>query len=277
MLEPDKNGAVSGSTIWASKPSVLPARLTKGATVTYSRRSEDTSASEAAPIPHHSTLNPQLTSKPLEHPKKSSGEGHQEPSTNPSREPESRQGKSPPHFRGVRVRRPIDAAKEAISVVQLAERLSGPGTRRGKEVFFRCPFHDDRNPSLRVDPDKGVWYCDPCAVGGNVVELARRAWGHTDDGQGAAEAAAFLLMEFGHKVPQHPPSWFRKQERQRAVRDTIDEARVEVLLRRLWLWIFEPILADLEDADERERVGDELWAKVLPRAKQLVEERGGKS
>jgi len=175
----------------------------------------------------------------------------------------------------VSVVRPIDAAKEAVSVVELAERLSGPGTRRGKEVSFRCPLHEDSNPSLRVNPDKDVWYCDPCGVGGGVVELARRAWGHTNDGQGAAEAAAFLLMEFGHEVPQHPPNWFRKQERQRALRDAIDEARVEVLMRRLWLWIFEPILADLEDADERERVGDQLWAKVLPRAKQLGEERGG--
>jgi hypothetical protein len=218
-----------------------------------------------------------LISKSLENPKKSSGEDHQKPFTNPSHERESREVQQPPHFRGVSHVRPIDAAKEAVSVVELAERLSGTGTRRGKEVFFRCPYHDDRNPSLRVDPDRGVWYCDPCAVGGDVVELARRAWGHTNDGQGAAEAAAFLLMEFGHEVPQRPPSWFRKQERQRALRDAIDEARVEVLIRRLWRRVIEPILADLEDADERERVGDELWAKVLPRAKQLVEERGGKS
>ena len=80
-------------------------------------------------------------------------------------------------------------------------------------------------------------------------------------------------MEFGHEVPQHPPSWFRKQERQRAVRDAIDEARVEVLMRRLWLWIFEPILADLEDAEERTRMGNELWAKVWPLAVRLIDER----
>ena len=243
----------------------------------YPRQLEHTSTNGAAPNPHHSTLDPRLTPKPLENTKKSSGKSHQKPFTKPSHERESREGQPPPHFRGASVVRPIDAAKVTVSVVELAERLCGPGTRRGKEVFFRCPFHDDRNPSLRVNPDKGVWYCDVCAVGGDVVELARRAWGHTDDGQGAAEAAAFLLMEFGHKVPQRPPSWFRKQERQRALRDAIDEARVEVLMRRLWRWVIEPILADFEDADERERVGDELWAKVLPQAKQLVEERGGKS
>jgi CHC2 zinc finger len=199
----------------------------------YPRKLEHTSTSEAAPNPHHSTLNPRLISKSLENPKKSSGEDHHKPFTNPSHERESWEVQPPPHFRGVSVGRPIDAAKEAVSVLELAERLSGPGTRSGTEVYFRCPFHDDRNPSLRVNADRGVWYCDVCAVGGDVVELARRAWGHTDDGRGAAEAAAFLLMEFGHAVPQHPPSWFRKQERQRAVRDAIDEARVEVLMRRL--------------------------------------------
>jgi hypothetical protein len=41
--------------------------------------------------------------------------------------------------------------------------------------------------------------------------------------------------------------------------------------------VYEPILADLEDANEREKLGDELWAKVLPLARRLVEELGGNS
>jgi hypothetical protein len=46
-------------------------------------------------------------------------------------------------------------------------------------------------------------------------------------------------------------------------------------MRRLWRWIFEPILADLEDAEEQARVANELWATVRPLAVRLVEDRNG--
>ena len=36
-------------------------------------------------------------------------------------------------------------------------RLKGQRWRAGAEVKARCPFHDDRNPSLSVNFDKGVW------------------------------------------------------------------------------------------------------------------------
>src|SRR5215203_980634 len=98
-----------------------------------------------------------------------------------------------PEHRGAAIVKPIQAAKKAVKVEELAERLAGPGVRRGCEVAFRCPLYDDHDPSLRVDQERGVWYCDPCAVGGNVVELARRVWGYPDCGRGAAEAAVFLL------------------------------------------------------------------------------------
>ena len=88
-----------GSTLWASNPSVLPVRPTKGATVTYSRKLEHTSTNGATPNPHNATLTPGLTpetSKPLENRKKTCGKGHQKPSTNPSHERESREGQPPP-------------------------------------------------------------------------------------------------------------------------------------------------------------------------------------
>jgi hypothetical protein len=89
---------------------------------------------------------------------------------------EARESQSPPtSFRGVSIVKPIEAARALVSVSELAERLSGAaGVRAGREELFLCPLHDDHNPSLRVDPHKGLWYCDPCALGGDVVELARR-------------------------------------------------------------------------------------------------------
>ena len=85
----------------------------------------------------------------------------------------------------------IEAAKRAVPVIALAERELGPGVRRGREVFFRCPFHDDRSPSLRINVEKGVWLCDPCGrLGGDVVRLARLPWRYERDDVAAAE----LLM-----------------------------------------------------------------------------------
>jgi hypothetical protein len=179
--------------------------------------------------------------------------------------------------RGVSYTRPIDAAKEAVPVVDLADRLVGAGGLRrvGKEWAGRCPLpdHEDRSPSFTVNAEKNLWFCHGCLHGGDVVDLARLAWGYDD--REAHTAAAYLLMEFGHPVPERPPPWFRKQERQRPIRDAIEEARIEVLMRRLWRWVFEPVLADIEDADERARVGNELWAKVYPLAVRLIEDRRG--
>jgi CHC2 zinc finger len=177
-----------------------------------------------------------------------------------------------PRYAGRSYRRPIDEAKRLVPVPDLAEKLSGaPGVRRGRELVFICPLHDDHNPSLRVDPDKGVWFCNPCLVGGDVVELARLAWGYVE--VEAHTAAAMLLMEFGHEVPQRPPSWFRKQERQRAMRGVIEDARVEVMTRRLWRWIFEPIVAEIEEPTERLEMADELWGRVVPLAAKLLKDR----
>jgi DNA primase len=153
-------------------------------------------------------------------------------------------------YRGVSYTRPIDAAKEAVTVEELAERLSGaPGVWRGRELAFVCPLHDDHDPSLRVDPERGVWFCDPCLVGGDVVELARLAWGY--DQCEAHDAAAMLLMEFGHELPKRPASSARKQERQVRIRDALEEAKVRRVQRRLYRWLFAPIIARFEDEDER--------------------------
>jgi DNA primase len=184
-----------------------------------------------------------------------------------------------PRYRGVSYTKPIDAAKEAVLVIDLADRLAGPGKMRrvGKTWATNCllPNHEDRTPSFVVYPETNSWFCHGCLRGGDVVELARLAWGY--DQRDAHLAAAMLLMEFGHEVPPRPPAWFRHQKRHKPIRDAIEDVRLEVMMRRLWRWVFEPILADLEDPDERVRLGDELWAKVEPLARQLVDEREGNS
>ena len=179
------------------------------------------------------------------------------------------EGDSPPSRpRGVSHTKPIDAAKEAVSVPELVERLSGPGVRRGKEVFFRCPLHDDRNPSLRVDPEKQVWYCDPCGVGGDVVELARLTWDHDY----AVSAAADLLLSFGHPLPERPPSWFRRQERHASVREAIDRERVEHIRMLVFRLVWVPWLRTLPSW-VRDEAKESAWDRSWNIALRLYESR----
>jgi hypothetical protein len=71
-------------------------------------------------------------------------------------------------------------------------------------------------------------------------------------------AAAELLHEFGHEIPQRPASWHRKNERQKPIRDAIQEARVRHTQRRLFR-IFMPMIEELEDENERREEADYLW------------------
>jgi len=162
-------------------------------------------------------------------------------------------------YRSVSYTRPIDEAKRLVPIPDLAEKLAGPGVRRGCEIAFRCPLHDDHDPSLRVDPDKGVWFCDPCLVGGDVVELARLAWGY--DQREAHVAATMLLMEFGCEVPQRPPAWFRKQERQKPRREAVEEVKMNVVRRRLFRHLILPLIDAIEDEEEHNRELDRAWGE----------------
>lgn len=165
----------------------------------------------------------------------------------------------------------ISEARRLVPVEVLAERLTGPGERRGREVYFRCPLHDDTNPSLRVNPETGVWYCDPCGVGGDVIELARLAWGC--ERREAPMAAAALLNEFGCEIPPRSPSWFRRQERQRPVRDKIEETLISYTQRRIYRWFFKDLADAVEDPDERREEARKLWTDAGELAALIVASR----
>lgn len=89
---------------------------------------------------------------------------------------------TPPRRRGqTRTARPapealdIPAARRA-DILAVAVRLGlGEPRKAGRnEYVVRCPFHDDRRPSLRLRADAGLWHCFPCGIGGDVIELVRR-------------------------------------------------------------------------------------------------------
>lgn len=170
--------------------------------------------------------------------------------------------KERPERRGVSRRLVIDEAKEKVATIDLADRLCRPGRlrRRGKEWAGLCPLpgHEEKTPSFTLNPEKNVFWCFGCLRGGDVVELARFAWGY--DKSEAPMAAAHILREFGHEIPPRPESWFRKQERQRPTRGGIERVLREAKRRRLFRWCVLPIIDAIVDEEERQQELERAWS-----------------
>ena len=83
------------------------------------------------------------------------------------------------HYRRATHRPPLDVeAARAIPVVKVAERLGlGSPKRQGTEYTLRCPLHDDSRPSMRLNPERNLWYCPVCDEGGDGIRLVQRVRG----------------------------------------------------------------------------------------------------
>ena len=65
----------------------------------------------------------------------------------------------------------IQRARET-PLLEVVSRLGlGEAKRKGREWYVRCPLHLDESPSLRMNLEKSVWYCDPCDTGGDGITL----------------------------------------------------------------------------------------------------------
>lgn len=75
---------------------------------------------------------------------------------------------------------PVEEARR-VSILDVARQLGlGEPEKRGREYVVRCPLHDDHDPSLRLNPEKGhggVWRCWPCLEGGDGIDLVEAVQG----------------------------------------------------------------------------------------------------
>lgn len=46
--------------------------------------------------------------------------------------------------------------------------------RSGRNFFGLCPFHNEKSPSFSVSPDKQIFHCFGCGVGGNVITFVSK-------------------------------------------------------------------------------------------------------
>lgn len=69
----------------------------------------------------------------------------------------------------------IERLKLQVSLVRLAEAAGVELKRHGKEWIGRCPFHEDRTPSLVISPKANLWHClGACQAGGSPIDWVMR-------------------------------------------------------------------------------------------------------
>jgi DNA primase catalytic core len=68
--------------------------------------------------------------------------------------------------------------REEVPLERLAESRGVEMKRHGADLIGRCPFHDDREPSLVVTPAKNLWHClGECQTGGSPIDWVMKAEG----------------------------------------------------------------------------------------------------
>jgi len=71
----------------------------------------------------------------------------------------------------------IERLKSEVSLQRLVEARGIELRKHGAvDLVGRCPFHDDRTPSLVVSPKNNLWHClGACQTGGSVIDWVMRA------------------------------------------------------------------------------------------------------
>ena len=61
----------------------------------------------------------------------------------------------------------VRSGSDIIEVVQGYARIK----QRGRNFFGLCPFHNEKTPSFSVNPDKQIFKCFGCGIGGGVINF----------------------------------------------------------------------------------------------------------
>ena len=61
----------------------------------------------------------------------------------------------------------VNSKCDIVSVIGEYVRLE----RRGSDYWACCPFHNEKTPSFSVSPDKKIFHCFGCGVGGSAINF----------------------------------------------------------------------------------------------------------
>ncbi len=89
----------------------------------------------------------------------------------------------------------ITEIKNAVDIVNVISEIVLL-KKAGKNYVGLCPFHSEKTPSFTVSPEKQIFYCFGCGIGGNIFSFLMKK-----DGISFPEAARVLASRYGINIP----------------------------------------------------------------------------
>jgi DNA primase len=100
---------------------------------------------------------------------------------------------------------------------------------KGKQLVGHCPFHSESKASFKVTPERNIWHCFGCDIGGDVIDLVRYQEGFTE-GRRASDRrkAALLIAEwYGIEAERPAPASGRKAKTPAETREAAPQVEEE--------------------------------------------------
>jgi DNA primase len=124
--------------------------------------------------------------------------------------------------------------------------------QRGRDYWLSCPFHSDKTPSLKVNPDRQSFHCFSCNEGGDVIAFIQKFHNLT-----FKEALERLNLK-GNQPSRITP---QKQTKQDLLKDFKSWERAyyqELCRQRLAFEALTRDLTTIEQVEQRSWIFDEL-------------------
>ena len=129
--------------------------------------------------------------------------------------------------------------------------LHRAGPERGKDFWGLCPFHDERTPSFKVNPQDKLYYCFGCQASGDVFSFVEEK-----EGLLFPEAVESLAERYGVEIERESEDPRAEEARRRKARLwELLERTAEFYARYLWE---APKAAKARDYLEGRGLGEEV-------------------
>ena len=122
----------------------------------------------------------------------------------------------------------LDEIKQSNDIVEVISQYIHL-KRSGRNYFGICPFHNEKSPSLSVSPDKQIFHCFGCGVGGNVISFISKI-----EGVGFKEAIEILAEKANITLPTYADNVDTKKEELKAKVYKVNSFAADFYHKRLY-------------------------------------------